>query len=142
MSKHASNQPNITEAIQHLRDWYIEENKVSSYYEINCGYCVDFADEIESMFRYSESLSNDYFVKEREGFDGWDGDGLDIWNEDTLKFYNSLPPAPISVADLTEKILGYHSWIHYKEKHYDAECPEGVTNFFDLPFFKRQLDRE
>lgn len=31
-----------------------------------------------------------------------------------------------------------HVWIFYNGKHYDAECPEGVTNFMDLPFFKRE----
>nr|WP_305910549.1 hypothetical protein [Methylomarinum sp. Ch1-1]MDP4523309.1 hypothetical protein [Methylomarinum sp. Ch1-1] len=30
-----------------------------------------------------------------------------------------------------------HVWIVHNKRHYDAECPEGVDNFFDLPLFSR-----
>jgi len=30
-----------------------------------------------------------------------------------------------------------HVWIYYNGKHYDAECPKGVENWKDLPFYKR-----
>jgi len=30
-----------------------------------------------------------------------------------------------------------HSWIYYENKHYDAEVPNGVKNFQDLPLFQR-----
>lgn len=28
-----------------------------------------------------------------------------------------------------------HVWVYYNGKHYDAECPEGVSDFRELPFF-------
>jgi hypothetical protein len=28
-----------------------------------------------------------------------------------------------------------HSWVFDGENHYDAECPEGVSDFRELPFF-------
>jgi hypothetical protein len=30
-----------------------------------------------------------------------------------------------------------HCFVHRNGKFYDAECPEGVDNWLDLPFFKR-----
>lgn len=31
-----------------------------------------------------------------------------------------------------------HCWIYYKGKHYDAEEPEGVENWKNLPIFNRR----
>lgn len=33
----------------------------------------------------------------------------------------------------------YHMWITDGEFHYDPECPDGVSSWKDLPFFKRTL---
>lgn len=33
----------------------------------------------------------------------------------------------------------YHMWITDGKLHYDAECPEGVNSWKQLPFFKRTL---
>lgn len=30
-----------------------------------------------------------------------------------------------------------HVWVVYQDKHYDAECIDGVDNFLDLPIFQR-----
>lgn len=32
---------------------------------------------------------------------------------------------------------GTHVWLSFGGLHFDAETPEGVENFFDLPFFRR-----
>lgn len=34
--------------------------------------------------------------------------------------------------------LSGHVWIYYKRKHYDAECPQGVKNWRELPIFKKE----
>ena len=36
---------------------------------------------------------------------------------------------------------GTHVWIFANGRHYDAEAPEGVETPFDLPFFKRIINR-
>lgn len=130
----------LSELIIQLRDEYVEKQLVSNFEEINCGYCVDFADEIEfRMKKPIGTLSNDHFIVESEDSDGWNGDERDIWDEKWLKEYNSMPPNGIKVEELTNLITGYHYWIYEDGKHYDSECPEGVENMFDLPFFKRKL---
>lgn len=35
--------------------------------------------------------------------------------------------------------FGTHVWLTDGKRHYDAECPEGVVNFFDLPIFRRHI---
>lgn len=130
---------NISVYIRELRDEYIQNGRAKTYEEINCGECVDFADDIEAKFIESTSLSNDHFILEREDSDGWNGDEHDKWDEKWLAEYQSHPPAGITVSDLTDKIKGYHCWSYSEGKHYDAECPEGVVNFLELPFFKRHL---
>ena len=34
-----------------------------------------------------------------------------------------------------------HMWVTDGNKHYDAEAPEGVEDWRDLPFFKKRLKR-
>lgn len=133
---------NMSNIIFNLREEYLSKGLAKDFQEINCGQCVDFADEVESLCWEASSLSNDHFILEREDSDGWNGDEQDKWDEDWLKHYGSLPPEPYTVKDLTDKIKGYHCWIYFEGKHYDAECPEGVANMFDLPFFQRYLKEE
>ena len=33
-----------------------------------------------------------------------------------------------------------HYWILYKDKHYDSECPDGVSDWMDLPIFLRYVE--
>jgi hypothetical protein len=65
-----------------------------------------------------------------------------MWSEKWIKQYGSVPPSPYTIEDLTSMIMGYHCWMYHENKHYDAECPDGVENFFDLPFFRRQFEKE
>jgi hypothetical protein len=37
----------------------------------------------------------------------------------------------------SEDILTPHMWVVYKTKCYDAETPDGVDDYLDLPIFKR-----
>lgn len=40
-----------------------------------------------------------------------------------------------------KEILFEHCFIKVKDKYYDAECPEGVKNYKELPFFKEKFKR-
>lgn len=128
----------ISSIIRRLREEYLINHELDCYEHINSGLCVEFAEEVDSEL-ICGILSNDHFVTERDGSDGWNGDENDVWSEKWIKEYNSYPTQPYTIKDLTEKIQGYHCWMYHENKHYDAECPDGVINFFDLPFFKRYL---
>ena len=41
-------------------------------------------------------------------------------------------------GDLCELLPG-HVWVWKDGKHYDAECPEGVTDPLELPIFNRTI---
>lgn len=39
-------------------------------------------------------------------------------------------------SEMYDEAKGGHMWIYYDGKHYDAECPSGVLEWKQLPFFK------
>jgi hypothetical protein len=39
--------------------------------------------------------------------------------------------------DLTDEALPRHAWGFFHAKHYDAECPQGVNDWKELPVFRR-----
>lgn len=131
----------ITEIIYSLRDSYLLNNGISTYIEINSGLCCDFAEEVDEMIKGCEIISNDRFM-DREDFDVWNGDKDDVWNNEILLEYGGLLPKHLTISELNHIIRGYHCWIYYNGKHYDAETPLGVQNLFDLPFFQRHLNNE
>lgn len=122
----------ISNVIENIREEYIYNEFVSTYREINNGYCPEFAEEVVSIID-DENVTNvsmDNFMIDEE----FNGDGNDKWDQDILKEWG----IPYN-KELDNIVFGYHVWITDGEKHYDAECPEGVYNFFELPFFKRYL---
>jgi hypothetical protein len=142
----------ITQVILNLREEYIKDNFVTKYIDgnfvdvivsdyvgINNGLCTGFAEEVDSIIENCDILSNDYLVQDIDS--GWNGGGEDEWDLGSLLKYNSPPPDIFTLNDIKEKVLGYHCWIYYENKHYDAECPFGVTNLFELPFFESCLKR-
>lgn len=130
--------PTLTELIKQKRTLYVSEGQVPDFQTINCGLCPAFAEEVESEYGGTvEILSNDMFMLKVD--DGWNGDGHDTWDADILNHYHSLPTHGLEAVDLEHFILDYHVWLYADGRHYDAECPEGVENFFDLPFFERCL---
>lgn len=34
-----------------------------------------------------------------------------------------------------------HAWFSIENRHYDAECPQGTDNFFELPIYVRMAER-
>lgn len=38
--------------------------------------------------------------------------------------------------------FGNHVWLTWNDECFDAERPEGVKNFIDLPFFQRRIKRK
>jgi hypothetical protein len=142
----------ISQVILNLREEYIKDNFVtkyinekivyvivSDYIGINNGLCTGFAEEVDSIIKNCDIISNDFLVQDIDS--GWDGNGGDEWDIDALLKYNSPPPDSLTLENIKEKVLGYHCWIYYENKHYDAECPFGVTNLFELPFFERSLNQ-
>lgn len=134
--------PNISDIIRKKAQEYLEGGTCSTF-EINNGLCDSFAvDVISEMGGYSDDLyelSDDMIFNMRDPDfvkENWPGELIEtpygIWSKNMLDRYG-YPPVSL------EKVNGEgsHVWIYYKGKHYDAEAPKGVTNWVDLPLFKR-----
>lgn len=122
-------QKQVENAIRKLRDKYIIDGLVNCYKEINNGFCPEFAEEIvyDYLNGEAEIISTDDLMIDNND------DLSNIWDKELLKikWNTELPP------NISSEV--YHVWIYSNGKHYDAECPEGVNNIFDLPLFKKQI---
>jgi hypothetical protein len=63
----------------------------------------------------------EFAVKVIKRMGGWDRDDLFDLTSDNF---------------VEDRLLPDHVWVCYKGRHYDAECPEGVDSWKDLPLFK------
>jgi hypothetical protein len=131
---------NLSCAIRKVREDYVFAGKAKSFFQINNGLCEDFAaDVIILMGGYTEGfqeLCNENFMV------GEDGDPCenDMWDWPLLEKYWAIQsPAGLKAVDMENIDFGGHTWITHGHRHYDAECPEGVESFFDLPLFRRYI---
>lgn len=86
--------------------------------EINNGPCGDFA----------EAVCDDVST-------AWMVDVLDVIPA------NSWREAHDKAGSVVE-VFGAHTWVTgYYGRHYDAESPEGVDNFWELPIYQRSLNQ-
>ena len=131
---------NLSEAIRQVRQQYIERGEAKSFYEINNGLCDDFAAAvIKLMGGYSKTLHE---ISNENLMIGLDGDecGDDVWDWKLLnKHWGITPPDGLTKSDVNKMGFGGHVWIVSGKMHYDAECPDGVASFFDLPLFRRHI---
>lgn len=135
----------ISRTILTLRDRYVNDSKlenINNYWDINNGLCIEFAEdviellggidsELDGVTQDSFTCKSDYKYFLRLGYN-WDSELLE-------KRLNIKPPDNITWEELRQLPFGDHYWIMYKNKFFDAECPEGISNFFKLPIFDRLI---
>ena len=118
-----------------------------STWEINNGYCEDFAlNVLEKLGGYEDNLfelSGDMFFDQRDpesAKENW-GDVIEtnygVWSKNLLDYWGYPPNVNLNLVD--DEIN--HVWLFYNGKHYDAEVPEGVDNWFEIPLIKRLFNR-
>lgn len=135
---------NIVNVIRQTAKEFMEESQCSLE-DINRGLCGDFAETvIDRMGGYSDDLfelTSDMFYSdfpEDQDFLKWEG-GLiktnfgGVWSKKMLKLYGTPD------IDMHNWHIGIHEWIYYKKRHYDAEAPNGVDYWYQLPFFQRSI---
>lgn len=135
----------ISTIVTAVRDRYIESGAANTPEQLNNGYCVNIAEDLEMIIKSITTtgkitmLTTDDLIKETDAEDGWVSGGFDTYDLNQCLMYDSPPPFNLSGEQLGKIITGYHAWIYADGKHYDAECPEGVGNLFDLPIHKRAI---
>lgn len=128
----------ISEAIRKHRTMFIREGLAPSYFEINNGQCIDFAEEVLRILEKSFGESATLFTVEGANFYRSQDD--ELWDGRLLRnYWKMAPPEHFTWPILNTIAFGIHIWITCERRHYDAECPDGVDNFFDLPIFRRSL---
>ena len=128
----------ITNAILLERNEYIKNKTAKSFKNINNGLCTEFATDVINLLGGETDIlygvTNCNFTKNNgTHYYNWDYKLLE-------ESYNMKPPNNLTWTELCNTHFSDHYWIHYNKKFYDAECPYGVNNFFDLPIFKRNLE--
>lgn len=98
---------------------------------INSGWCDRFAEEVLCQLQASDFYEMESY--ELMHLDEEEDYGLlDV--ELVLEHFGIEIP-----LGLENKSIGYHVWLTDGTKHFDAECPEGVNNFYELSFFQRYI---
>lgn len=122
----------------------------SSLFEINCGDCGDFADQVEAALvaKFPESFPNyEVFLDvDNDNFRIDDVEGVNRWDQNLLlKYWKIQCPEGFTWKQLNAIDFGQHVWLAARVgkdgtwMHFDAECEEGVASFFGLPLFQRYL---
>lgn len=135
-------QSEFTSYLKRKREEFINDG-VCSYYEINNGYCGEFADEIENelggdvvtvlatdMFQPIDEYIKHTWVKDyndeilKYGDVEWSKKMLDIHGYPDNYFL--------------DKSMPNHLFLMFNNKYFDAEEVNGVNSPWKLPIFKRK----
>ncbi len=127
----------FAESIRHLGAEYIAQGRAASLYDVNDGSCEEFANDLVEAFG-----------GEREGLESWWADNLSVdgrgeeWDVALVErlFPATCPTHGLDWDDVRFAIPA-HCWVEMGGRHYDAECPEGADNLFEVPLFRRLMER-
>ena len=138
----------LTIALEMFRASYLEtypDEWCQTYYDINSGNCVDFADSF--IETYAEIFGEDLTSYENENFLRYDEEGEPFYNGDSYEWDVPLlethwsackPLYDLSWGEYHLFAGDYHVFLFYQGRFFDAECPEGVENLFELPIYERK----
>lgn len=130
----------IATAITLARSEYIVNGESPSYFKINDGLCDCFAADVAKSFGGETdqfyAVGNGNFSKDGDDFSG-------DWDWALLKTHWGIkPPSGLTKKQVSDIQFGAHIWLTDGGFHYDAECPAGVEDFFELPIFQRYIVQE
>ena len=125
---------NISIKINNLVDDY-RENIGCTINQINRGYCDEFAEDLLN----DVGGENDTVFLLATNPDYSEDYAIDFTNENDKRYYKNFTKFGENVFKLMKLD---HVWLYYNGKHYDAETPNGVNDFIELPFFQRILRKK
>lgn len=144
----------LSSLIRHVRDGMVSEGLAADAEAINAGLCGDFASEVVALFpewtgQPREALTDldvACFI-EVDPDTGFSYDNGGPFDREMLAAHwpGVVPPDGMDWDDLDRLSAdaGFdactHVFLYSDGRFYDAEAPEGVASFFDLPFFQRVI---
>lgn len=130
----------LTQAIKNKVAEYLQQGHAPNEFRINNGLCEDFAEEVVDELG---GETDDFFTiwgieLTKVGSDGFADQ--QNWDRELVQRISpkSHPTHNLTWDDVDGDIPN-HCWIVLNGRHYDAECPEGVDNLFDLPICRRTI---
>lgn len=140
----------VREAVAAQRDEYMAGGGFASLAEINAGSCGAFASDVyhrlggyPAVHGVLDHLRVDDFLLPPEDEDGFN-DGGPFDRELLAEHWPGVRPTQGLDWDDLDALSaaagfssGTHEWLHCEGIFFDAEAPDGVSNFFELPFFQR-----
>lgn len=126
----------IHDSIIKLRHSWVSSGTVSSIESINRGLCYSFAEEL--IFDILSAEEGYSLMNNNENFMYFENDSDEFgeWDVDKLSHAGICPPQGLSWKQISSIDFGYHVWIFFDGMYYDAETPQGVRSFFDLPLYR------
>lgn len=137
-------------AVIRVRDTYLADGH--SLWDIGNGLCENFAYDVLDIVigdgwqvlenqdgrNWSSMATECLFAAPPEG-----SDYSDRWNWDALRDMYQIEIPEDQQPDHDAIIIESpsHCWVYFEGLHYDCEHPDGVSNFFDLNFFRRYLGK-
>lgn len=137
----------VSDIVKSLIENYKSEFDIQSPYDINNGLCVEFSEELiellggenDKQFILSTDMFQTFDVDMAREF--WTGgliisdDGSHAWSKKLLDLYGW--PKGYNTKNISSiTMIADHQWVYKDGKHYDAESPNGVKNWFELQIFK------
>lgn len=134
---------NITKEIIRLSNEYIESGLAKNACVITDELSEEFAYQVQNNLLKTRAKTGilifsiyDFMSSEKDGPDNRHVFDLSFLN----KRPNIVPISGLSWDDMAEVLFEPHVWMYFDGLCFDAECPEGVLNFFELPFYKRAVN--
>jgi len=130
----------VSKTVRKLANEYVESNKCTLW-QINNGQCENFAmDLLDALGGYGpntyELTTNNFF-----NISSVAGEIAALKDESGKYYYENYGKLPDDIDPDEFRGVGDHVWVYHAGKHYDAEDPNGVENFLDLPLFRRAINR-
>lgn len=127
----------FAESARRLGEEYVARGDAASLYDINSGCCEDWALELIGEYG-GERDGLELCWADNLSVDGR-GDEWDVAMVERL-FPATHPTHGLGWADVLTAMPA-HCWVDADGRFYDAECPEGTDNIFEIPLLARMLAR-
>jgi hypothetical protein len=127
----------IRDLIKFFKEEYGDEAATPE--RINNGLCDAFAaDLVDTLGEGAEDFHSDMVCEEEE-----EGDyvGEMFPTQEMVEAEGYEWPKDITELDMRRVPFPVHMWVRYNGLNYDAEAPNGVRSFWDLPLFQRYLQK-
>ncbi len=134
----------LSQAVHDLGTQWVAEGQAPSLADINRGLCIAFAKAVAQHLEDQGWDTSQLFDVELANFLALDQDSDGGMLDQALlaKHWPAVQPTQGLTWEHLEQLafdanwsVGTHIWLLLDGKHYDAQCPEGVSNFLELPFF-------